>query len=213
MTKKDLKKNYDFIKELINTAEKENFYRWLEYYSPSVSCFAEYRLIRNLYTAVLTQLYNSDFETFSNAALVAGGLVYSFQMDDDEAHKNYHMNILNSLINIKLKELYKERFESDDKKDETPATIALFKLNKSTYEHHYKGEVETYTMKYEVMNKDTFMNNAIRMIKGKPLENVKPDELEKYQQWSKLADKYIYDINDICEKLISFDVSTKLENA
>ena len=128
-------KQKEFIKGLLTEVEKQDFEKWLKIYSPAVNTQTEFELIRQLYAKVLTHLFNNDEETFKEAVLTEASLFMVCQMYDEKQHIQYHMSIINNLIQHKLtsQDIFKE-FEI-----EQAPTILKYSIKEDTYEHHYKG--------------------------------------------------------------------------
>ena len=188
-------KQKEFIKELLTDVEKQDFEKWLKIYSPTVNTQTEFELIRQLYAKVLTHLFNNDEEAFKEAVLTEASLFMVCQMYNENQHMQYHMNIINNLIQHKLisEDIFKE-FEI-----EQAPTILKYSIKEDTYEHHYKGLTSVYSIKSEMVKKDQLMSNKIYNIKARSLDDITVEQLAEYKVWSQRAVdylKYLYKLQD-----------------
>ena len=188
-------KQKEFIKGLLTEVEKQDFEKWLKIYSPGVNTQTEFELIRQLYAKVLTHLFNNDEEAFKEATLTEASLFMVCQMYNENQHIQYHMSIINNLIQHKLvnEEAFKE-FEI-----EQAPTILKYSIKEDTYEHHYKGLTSIYSIKSEMVKKDQLMSNKIYNIKARCLDDITVEQLAEYKAWSQKAEdyiKYLYKLQD-----------------
>lgn len=188
-------KQKEFIKGLLTEVEKQDFEKWLKIYSPAVNTQTEFELIRQLYAKVLTHLFNNDEEAFKEAVLTEASLFMVCQMYNENQHIQYHMSIINNLIQHKLvnEEAFKE-FEI-----EQAPTILKYSIKEDTYEHHYKGLTSIYSIKSEMVKKDQLMSNKIYNIKVRSLDDITVEQLAEYKVWSQKAEdyiKYLYKLQD-----------------
>ena len=188
-------KQKEFIKGLLTEVEKQDFEKWLKIYSPGVNTQTEFELIRQLYAKVLTHLFNNDEEAFKEATLTEASLFMVCQMYNENQHIQYHMSIINNLIQHKLvnEEAFKE-FEI-----EQAPTILKYSIKEDTYEHHYKGLTSIYSIKSEMVKKDQLMSNKIYNIKARSLDDITVEQLAEYKAWSQKAEdyiKYLYKLQD-----------------
>ena len=188
-------KQKEFIKGLLTEVEKQDFEKWLKIYSPAVNTQTEFELIRQLYAKVLTHLFNNDEEAFKEAVLTEASLFMVCQMYNENQHMQYHMSIINNLIQHKLigEDIFKE-FEI-----EQAPTILKYSIKEDTYEHHYKGLTSVYSIKSEMVKKDQLMSNKIYNIKARSLDDITVEQLAEYKVWSQKAEdyiKYLYKLQD-----------------
>ena len=188
-------KQKEFIKGLLTEVEKQDFEKWLKIYSPAVNTLTEFELIRQLYAKVLTHLFNNDEEAFKEAVLTEASLFMVCQMYNENQHVQYHMSIINNLIQHKLisEDIFKE-FEI-----EQAPTILKYSIKEDTYEHHYKGLTSVYSIKSEMVKKDQLMSNKIYNIKARSLDDITVEQLAEYKVWSQKAEdyiKYLYKLQD-----------------
>ena len=188
-------KQKEFIKDLLLEVEKHDFEKWQELYSPAVSMETEFKLIRMLYAKVLTYFFNNDEEAFKEAALAEASLFMVCQMYNKDQHIEYHMSIINNLIQHKLasEDIFKS-FEI-----ENVPTILRYYIKEDTYEHHYKGLTSVYSIKSEMVKKDQLMSNKIYNIKVRSLDDITVEQLAEYKVWSQKAEdyiKYLYKLQD-----------------
>lgn len=190
-------KQKEFIKELLTDVEKQDFEKWLKIYSPGVNTQTEFELIRQLYAKVLTHLFNNDEEAFKEATLTEASLFMVCQMYNENQHIQYHMNIINNLIQHKLvnENAFKE-FEI-----EQAPTILKYSIKEDTYEHHYKGLTSVYSIKSEMVKKDQLMSNKIYNIKVRSLDDITVEQLAEYKVWSQKAVDYLKYLYKLQEKL------------
>jgi hypothetical protein len=190
-------KQKEFIKGLLTEVEKQDFEKWLKIYSPGVNTQTEFELIRQLYAKVLTHLFNNDEEAFKDATLAEASLFMVCQMYNENQHIQYHMSIINNLIQHKLvnEEAFKE-FEI-----EQAPTILKYSIKEDTYEHHYKGLTSVYSIKSEMLKKDQLMSNKIYNIKVRSLDDITVEQLAEYKVWSQKAVDYLKYLYKLQEKL------------
>ena len=190
-------KQKEFIKELLTDVEKQDFEKWLKIYSPGVNTQTEFELIRQLYAKVLTHLFNNDEEAFKEAVLMEASLFMVCQMYNENQHVQYHMSIIDNLIQHKLisEDIFKE-FEI-----EQAPTILKYSIKEDTYEHHYKGLTSVYSIKSEMVNKDQLMSNKIYNIKVRSLDDITVEQLAEYKVWSQKAVDYLKYLYKLQEKL------------
>lgn len=190
-------KQKEFIKGLLTEVEKQDFEKWLKIYSPVVNTQTEFELIRQLYAKVLTHLFNNDEEVFKEAVLTEASLFMVCQMYDEKQHIQYHMSIINNLIQHKLtsQDIFKE-FEI-----EQAPTILKYSIKEDTYEHHYKGLTSVYSIKSEMVKKDQLMSNKIYNIKVRSLDDITVEQLAEYKVWSQKAVDYLKYLYKLQEKL------------
>jgi hypothetical protein len=146
---------------------------------------------------VLTHLFNNDEETFKEAVLTEASLFMVCQMYNENQHVQYHMSIINNLIQHKLtsEDIFKE-FEI-----EQAPTILKYSIKEDTYEHHYKGLTSVYSIKSEMVKKDQLMSNKIYNIKVRSLDDITVEQLAEYKEWSQKAVDYLKYLYKLQEKL------------
>jgi hypothetical protein len=190
-------KQKEFIKGLLTEVEKQDFEKWLKIYSPAVNTQTEFELIRQLYAKVLIHLFNNDEEAFKEATLAEASLFMVCQMYNENQHIQYHMSIINNLIQHKHvnEEAFKE-FEI-----EQAPTILKYSIKEDTYEHHYKGLTSVYSIKSEMLKKDQLMSNKIYNIKVRSLDDITVEQLAEYKVWSQKAVDYLKYLYKLQEKL------------
>ena len=190
-------KQKEFIKGLLTEVEKQDFEKWLKIYSPAVNTQTEFELIRQLYTKVLTHLFNNDEEAFKEAVLIEASLFMVCQMYNENQHIQYHMSIINNLIQHKL--INEESFKAFE--IEQAPTILKYSIKEDTYEHHYKGLTSVYSIKSEMVKKDQLMSNKIYNIKVRSLDDITVEQLAEYKDWSQKAVDYLKYLYKLQEKL------------
>ena len=190
-------KQKEFIKGLLTEVEKQDFEKWLKIYSPAVNTQTEFELIRQLYTKVLTHLFNNDEEAFKEAVLTEASLFMVCQMYNENQHIQYHMSIINNLIQHKL--INEESFKAFE--IEQAPTILKYSIKEDTYEHHYKGLTSVYSIKSEMVKKDQLMSNKIYNIKARSLDDITVEQLAEYKDWSQKAVDYLKYLYKLQEKL------------
>ena len=190
-------KQKEFIKGLLTEVEKQDFEKWLKIYSPAVNTQTEFELIRQLYAKVLTHLFNNDEEAFKEATLAEASLFMVCQMYNENQHIQYHMNIINNMIQHKLvnEDVFKA-FEI-----ENAPTILRYSIKEDTYEHHYKGLTSIYSIKSEMVKKEQLMSNKIYNIKARSLDDITVEQLAEYKVWSQQAVDYLKYLYKLQEKL------------
>ena len=190
-------KQKEFIKGLLTEVEKQDFEKWLKIYSPAVNTQTEFELIRQLYAKVLTHLFNNDEEAFKEAVLIEASLFMVCQMYNENQHIQYHMSIINNLIQHKL--INEESFKAFE--IEQAPTILKYSIKEDTYEHHYKGLTSVYSIKSEMVKKDQLMSNKIYNIKVRSLDDITVEQLAEYKDWSQKAVDYLKYLYKLQEKL------------
>jgi len=190
-------KQKEFIKGLLTEVEKQDFEKWLKTYSPAVNTQTEFELIRQLYAKVLTHLFNNDEEAFKEATLTEASLFMVCQMYNENQHIQYHMSIINNLIQHKL--INEESFKAFE--IEQAPTILKYSIKEDTYEHHYKGLTSVYSIKSEIVKKDQLMSNKIYNIKVRSLDDITVEQLAEYKEWSQKAVDYLKYLYKLQEKL------------
>jgi hypothetical protein len=202
-------KQVELIKQLLTDVERQNFEKWLKTFSPIVNTQSEFELIRKLYQAVLTYVYVNDGDAFTEDILQKSSLFMVNQMYDENKHIQYHMSIINIAIQHKLQneEVFKEFGLVKDtiwgSVNNIPKILS-FNMKESTYEHHYKGLTSVFDITADVVKKESLMSPEIKAIKNTDLELLTDEKLTTYKEWSKKADEYLKDIEQLRRDIIDY---------